>query len=122
MPGLDLARYDIATAEAMLSAGRYLYVLFCCQQGTEKCLKALIVERTGTFPPRTHDLVRLARTAGLAPTEEQLQFLMSLTKYYIGTRYPEEVATLSREATESLASQFLQKTREVLAWFEVRPT
>ena len=28
--------YDIETAKAMLDTGRYLYVLFCCQQAVEK--------------------------------------------------------------------------------------
>lgn len=28
----ELAAYDFGTAEAMLSAGRYLYVLFCCNK------------------------------------------------------------------------------------------
>jgi HEPN domain-containing protein len=32
----ELALYDLGTADAMLSAGRYLYVLFCCQQAIEK--------------------------------------------------------------------------------------
>ncbi len=35
----ELAQYDLGTADAMLSAGRYLYVLFCCQQAIEKHLK-----------------------------------------------------------------------------------
>lgn len=28
----DRARYDLETARAMMVSGRYLYVLFCCQQ------------------------------------------------------------------------------------------
>jgi HEPN domain-containing protein len=47
----ELAAYDLGTADAMLAAGRYLYVLFCCQQAAEKHLKGLIVERCSTFPP-----------------------------------------------------------------------
>jgi HEPN domain-containing protein len=35
------AQYDIETAKAMFDTGRYLYVLFCCQQAVEKMLKAL---------------------------------------------------------------------------------
>ncbi len=47
----EQAEYDLDTALAMLESGRYLYVLFCCQQAIEKGLKAVIVEQTGNFPP-----------------------------------------------------------------------
>jgi HEPN domain-containing protein len=30
------AQYDLDTADAMFETGRYLYVLFCCQQAVEK--------------------------------------------------------------------------------------
>jgi HEPN domain-containing protein len=38
---LDTAEYDLATAEAMLKAGRWLYVVFTCQQAIEKLSKGL---------------------------------------------------------------------------------
>ena len=57
------SRYDLETAKAMLDAGRYLYVLFCCQQAVEKMLKALIAKRTKALPPRLHNLMRLADVA-----------------------------------------------------------
>ncbi|MEW6185460.1 MAG: HEPN domain-containing protein [Thermodesulfobacteriota bacterium] len=46
----EQARYDVDTARAMMESGRYLYVLFCCQQAVEKMLKALIAQRTNEFP------------------------------------------------------------------------
>lgn len=33
---LDIAKYDLETAEAMFDSGRYLYVVFMCQQSIEK--------------------------------------------------------------------------------------
>ena len=32
----DIAEYDFETANAMLNSGRYLYVVFMCQQAIEK--------------------------------------------------------------------------------------
>lgn len=37
---LDIAAYDIETAEAMYQTGRWLYVAFMCHQVIEKTLKA----------------------------------------------------------------------------------
>ncbi len=113
--------YDLGTAEAMLAAGRYLYVLFCSQQAIEKYLKGLIVERCGTFPPRTHDLAKLAHVAKATPNDGQDLFLRTLTKYYVGTRYPEEVRALADEATRELATRLLTQTKDLIQWLETQP-
>lgn len=117
---LEIAKYDLVTAEAMYASGRYLYVLFCCQQAIEKLLKARIVEKTREFPPRTHDLMKLSQSVALSLTEEQDGFLRRLTKYYIGTRYPEEISLLAQETTGSIANQYLQKTKEFTQWLEAQ--
>jgi len=113
---IESAAYDLATAEAMLASGRYLYVLFCCQQAIEKRLKALLTERTGEFPPRTHDLIKLAQATKAPLPEDQDLFLRELTKYYVGTRYPEEVSLLATEATRDTAARYLSRTKEFLEW------
>ena len=38
---LDIADYDIDTAEAMYTTERWLYVAFMCHQAIEKTLKAI---------------------------------------------------------------------------------
>jgi HEPN domain-containing protein len=53
--------YDLATAEHMLHAGRYIYVIFMSHLALEKTLKALVTEATQKLPPRTHNLIDLAR-------------------------------------------------------------
>jgi len=62
---IERAEYDLETAKAMRQTGRYLYVGFMCQQTVEKALKAVIAKQ-GVFPPKVHDLVRLAELAGLS--------------------------------------------------------
>ena len=62
---LDLADYDIETANVMLDGRRYLYVGFMCQQVIEKSLKAAICSISDEFPPYTHNLLNLAEKAGL---------------------------------------------------------
>jgi HEPN domain-containing protein len=78
---VDRARHDLDTARAMLSWGRYLYVVFCCQQAVEKARKAVIVRKTGALPPRIHNLLRLAETAGLEMRPAQRRFLGELPAY-----------------------------------------
>ena len=112
----EQARYDLDTAQAMLDSGRLLYVLFCCQQADEKMLKGVIAKRTNEFPPRLHNLMRLAEHAGLEIEEEQLSFLGKVSSYYIQTRYPEEIETLSREVSGEMAREVLSKTEATIEW------
>ncbi|MCX6640405.1 MAG: HEPN domain-containing protein [bacterium] len=113
---VDQGRYDLDTAAAMLDTGRYLYVLFCCQQALEKILKGIIVQRTGTFPPRIHNLLRLTEMAGLELTSVQLDFLGELSAYYIQSRYPEEIEVLGKSVSHPLAEDNLKKTQEIVSW------
>jgi HEPN domain-containing protein len=112
----ERARYDLDTAEAMFKAGRYLYVLFCCQQAVEKALKAVIVRRTRELPPRVHNLLRLAEVAGIESGHEQVRFLGELSGYYIQSRYPEEIRTAGATITQGLAQEVLGKTEQTVKW------
>lgn len=111
---VKLSDYDLETARAMQKAGKYLYVLFCCQQAVEKRLKAGVINTTGEFPPKTHDLSRLKELAKTELTDKQQLFLRKLTTYYIETRYPEEVRELSKKVTKVLANAYLRDSEEVI--------
>ena len=52
----DIASYDLGTAEAMFDSGRYLYVVFMCQQAIEKLSKGLYVYYTNLEATRTHNI------------------------------------------------------------------
>jgi len=112
----EQARYDIETARAMQESGRYLYVVFCCQQAVEKAMKALVVQKTGDFPPRLHNLPRLADIAGVGLDPVREAFVGELSGYYIQTRYPEEIESLSNALDRDTAAETLRRTEEVTQW------
>ena len=87
------ARYDMDTARAMFDSGRYLYVLFCCQQAVEKMIKAIIASKTKELPPRIHQLMRLADVTELDFGGDTADFLRELSSYYIQTRIPRKFPT-----------------------------
>ena len=113
---VEQARYDLDSARVMLDGGRYLYVVFCCQQAVEKMLKALIAERTGQCPPRLHNLLKLAEHAGVELDQTQTVLLEDLSRYYIQSRYPEEIPALSRGLDRHRGQQVLNQTEDVLQW------
>jgi HEPN domain-containing protein len=118
----EQSQYDLETARAMLESGRHLYVLFCCQQSVEKALKALIVRQTGGFPPRIHNLVQLAESAGVETLVERRRFLGELTAYYIQSRYPEEIRRLGSTIRREVAEETLKKTEVEIQWLLSRLT
>jgi HEPN domain-containing protein len=117
----EQSRYDLETARAMLASSRYLYVLFCCHQAVEKALKSVIVERTGGFPPRIHNLLRLAEEAGIEAYIVHKRFLGELSAYYIQSRYPEEIKVLGSIITQESAAEILKKTEETIQWLFSMP-
>lgn len=115
---VDLSKYDIDTAKAMLESGRYLYVLFTCQQSVEKMLKALIVKNTKSFPPKIHDLVKLINIAKIDIETEQKEFLAKLNYYYLETRYPRELSEISKQIKKDTAVNFYNNTKKILKWLK----
>ena len=112
----EQGRYDLDTAQAMMQSGRYVYVLFCCQQAVEKMLKGVIAKLTQEMPPRIHNLMQLAKRAGLEPDAEQSLLMRELSEYYIQSRYPEEIDPLSSSLGHEIAHQTLQRTERTVEW------
>lgn len=114
----EQASYDLDTARAMLQSGRYLYVLFTCQQAIEKLLKAHVIKTTKQFPPRTHDVAKLVDIAGVDVTDEQEVFLKRLSSYYIKTRYPEDMSQLAGKINVTISQSCLKQTEELFICLE----
>jgi len=72
---LNIADYDLETAEAMYNTGRWLYVAFMCHQVIEKTLKAYWCKTQPEDPPYTHNLILLATQSGLANEMSDEQYL-----------------------------------------------
>jgi HEPN domain-containing protein len=117
----DQARYDLETARAMLSAGRYLYVPFCCQQAIEKMFKARIIKLTGELAPRIHNLIKLTELAKLTVTAERLEVLDALSNLYAESRYPKELEEEMGGVDEDFARLILSQTEEVMQWLTLTP-
>ncbi|OGW60212.1 MAG: hypothetical protein A2V83_02370 [Nitrospirae bacterium RBG_16_64_22] len=115
---VDASSYDMQTARSLLKSRRYIYVLFMCQQALEKLLKAHVTKRTGTLPPRIHNLVRLGELAGVDSCREDMAFLERLSLYYIQGRYPPEIQVLAKAVTRSVAAEHLERTEAV--WEKLR--
>jgi HEPN domain-containing protein len=109
---VELAEYDLETAEAMFRTKRYVYVVFMCHLCIEKMLKGCVVEFADRFPPKTHSLVRLAEIAGIEFPEKLRKFVTYLSDKSVVTRYPEDL----KDFTRAVARSCLKNTREAFKW------
>ncbi|HEY4481934.1 MAG TPA: HEPN domain-containing protein [Candidatus Brocadiaceae bacterium] len=118
---LERANYDIDTAEAMYTTGRYIYVVFMCQQALEKCLKALMAFKEMDIVP-VHNLRRLAEMTGVIGemSKEELKKIDFLSQYYLNARYKEDIEELMLQITADIAKDFVNFSKEKVKWLTLK--
>lgn len=117
---LRYAEIDRRAAKHLLDDGDYEACAFHCQQAVEKLLKAIVVKQAGERPPHIHDLLTLLRkVSGIEADEDMERLIGGIDTYYVGTRYPLEVADPGA-FNESLAQSAVQKMEKVFQWFSTR--
>lgn len=113
--------YDLATAEHMLRAGRYIYVIFMSHLALEKALKALVTEETQKLPPRTHNLIDLAQRGKLKLSQEQRDFIGKINNASVIVRYPDDISNMVSQYPETISQEYLEKTKELIEWLRQDP-
>lgn len=117
---IELAEYDLETAEAMLDKKRFVYVGFMCHQTIEKILKARWQSLLGTLPPKTHNLAYLIEKTELQQSLPKSfeDFIDELDPLNIECRYPEYKDQMYKTMNETYSLKILSTTKELLAWIK----
>jgi HEPN domain-containing protein len=110
---LASASEDREAAQVLFDAEQYHAMAQHAQQAAEGALKALLVERTGELPARTHDLRRIGTQVGVPP--ELLARLVELYAYYLAGRYPGS-AYRDAQAVRAEAEAALATARDAVEW------
>jgi HEPN domain-containing protein len=117
---LDIAQYDLGTADAMYSSQRWLYVVFMCEQAVEKLVKGLYTLYVDDNVPKTHNINSLVRAFEdkLPETVSSDKFILfeDLRSFYLNGRYADFKQKLSASTDEATAKSYLNQTKEVFAW------
>jgi HEPN domain-containing protein len=116
---LEMAQNDLDFARDILrNKQRPFYAAHFCHQSIEKILKAVVQERTGEVPPRTHNFNILSKNAGLNLPDYISDILLSLAPHYLGTRYPEDIQNLYRQYTEEYVQEMFGNTETLFQWLQ----
>ena len=117
---LNIADYDLETAEAMYKTGRWLYVAFMCHQVIEKTLKAYWCKTQPEDPPYTHNLILLTTQSGLADvmSDEQNLFIARIMPMNIAARYPSYKDQLSKTLSQNTCRSIIDNTKQLQLWIK----
>lgn len=113
---LDSAEHDLDVAESLFANEKYDWCLFISHLVLEKTLKASYVQYKQDFPPRTHDLVRLADLAGIILDEETIDFFDLVNTFNISTRYPDEKFIFYKLCTREFTAGKFARIKEIRQW------
>ena len=118
----DIAQYDLETAQAMFTTGRWLYVVFMCQQAIEKLCKGLYLLFIDDNVPKIHDINSLiSKFEDKLPEaigENKRLLFAKLSAFYLNNRYPEYKERLSKSLNREEAENVLKESTEAFAWLE----
>ena len=115
---LDLADYDLETAEGLYVVKRWLYVGFMCHQVIEKTLKAYWCKTRDDDPPYIHNLAQLSIRSELygQMTPEQKLIIAVLMPMNIEALYPEYKEQLLKRLTEDFCRKLIDDTKALQQW------
>ncbi len=113
------ADHDWAVAQNLFSAEKYDWCLFIGHLVLEKLLKALYVQdNNNLFPPKTHNLVKLAENTQIKISEEQIILLDEVNDFNLEIRYPEFKNELYKKFTKEFSENYFQKIKDMTVWLK----
>jgi HEPN domain-containing protein len=117
---LQLAQYDLETASAMYSSGRWFYVAFTCQQALEKLCKGLYNFYIDDDVPKVHNIrsivEKLETALSTTISAEVYSLADSLSAIYLNSRYPDFKGQAALQIDKIRATDLLEKTKEAFTW------
>jgi HEPN domain-containing protein len=115
---LTEAEEALQVADHLVEKADYSYALFFGHLAIEKLLKALYAVRVQQHAPPIHNLVRLARGAGLELNEARTDALITITAFNIETRYPDMKRVFRQKCTPEYTNEQMRLIKELFEWLQ----
>lgn len=107
------ASEDLEIANKLFTDKKFSYSLFFCQLALEKLLKALCVKNNDTYPPITHDLIKLAGSSKAVISNEDKDYLAEISTFNIEARYDIFKEKLYKKATSEYTERYIGITQRL---------
>lgn len=113
---VETSEKDYRTMQVLLKSGDYSWAMFMGHLVLEKLLKAHYVKNQRKHALFTHDLLRLATTAGLKPEAEIVEWLDDISTFNINARYDNYKQDFYKRCTQSFAQLWADRIENVRTW------
>jgi HEPN domain-containing protein len=113
---LTEATESLQVAEHLTEKGDYSYALFFGHLAIEKALKAIYAAKLRQHAPPIHNLLRLAKAAGIEPNEAQTEALITITAFNIEARYPDFKRSFRQKCTAAYTAYQMATIKELFRW------
>lgn len=105
---------DLSSMESIFGAGNNDWALFIGHLCLEKILKALWVKNNETdFPPRTHNLKKLADEAKFSMGEGDSIKLLEINDFNIEARYPDYKSDFYKKCSKEFTIAYITQIKEL---------
>lgn len=117
----ESAERDFKTMNHLFDSKDFSWSLFIGHIVLEKVLKARVVKKSGKHAPFTHDLTKLAEQSELNFTEEQLDWLDTITTFNLNARYDSYKQAFYKKCTPDFSEFWISKIKELYSWIKLKP-
>jgi len=112
------AKEALQVADHLMEKGDYSYALFFGHLAIEKLLKALHVVKQKDHAPPIHNLMRLAKLAGIAVPEDKIDALIEISAFNIEARYPDFKRAFRKKCNAEYAEKQITVIKEIFQWLQ----
>lgn len=109
---------DFTTMIHLYNSKDYHWSLFIGHIVVERLLKACVVKRTKNHAPFTHDLTKLAKISGFDFSEEQLDWLDTISTFNMNARYDSYKEAFYQKCTIEFTTEWIEKIKLIQKWIK----
>lgn len=112
--------HDFDTMVNLFNSKDYHWSLFIGHIVIERLLKACVVRETGNHAPFIHDLTKLAGMSGFQFSEQQLDWLDTITTFKMNARYDSYKGAFYKKCTLEYTTEWIEKIKQLRSWIKER--
>lgn len=117
---IENSEKDFQTMNNLFETKDYHWSLFIGHIVLEKLIKASVVRTKKSHAPFTHDLTKLASLSDLHFSEEQLDWLDTITTFNLNARYDSYKQAFYKKCTREYTKAWIDKITNLYSWIRDR--
>jgi len=111
---------DFDTMIHLYDTKDYHWSLFIGHLVIERLLKAIIVKKTNSHAPFSHDLRRLAKLSGLEFSDDFKRYLDTITTFNLNARYDDYKQDFYKKCTADYSDNWIKNIKVLREWIKTK--